>query len=204
MNVLFVHGMGRSPLSGWPLLRELRRNGLNTYSFSYFVCAETFAEIQTRLELQIVELAKQGDYVLIGHSLGGVLLRAALNAIEKDIAQPKHLFLLGSPISPSILAQRLSNNLLYKLITSDCGQLLCSFERMNAIGAVGIPTTCIGGTKSIFITKPFFSGQINDGFVSMPEISADWFTEDIQLPLIHSVLPSSRRIAKLIVDAVRG
>jgi len=175
---------------------------MNTYSFSYFVCAETFAEIQSRLELQIVDLAKQDDYVLIGHSLGGVLLRAALNAIDTGIAQPKHLFLLGSPISPSILAQRLSKNVLYKLITNDCGQLLCSFKRMNAIGAVGIPTTCIGGTKSIFITKPFFSGQINDGFVSLTEISADWFTEDIQLPLIHSVLPSSRRIARLVVDAI--
>ena len=25
MQVLFVHGMGRSPVSGWPLLRRLRR-----------------------------------------------------------------------------------------------------------------------------------------------------------------------------------
>ncbi|MDZ7904129.1 MAG: alpha/beta hydrolase [Rheinheimera sp.] len=182
MNVLFVHGMGRSPLSGWPLLRELRHNGLNTYNFSYFVCAKAFAEIKTRLQQQIVELAKQGDYVLIGHSLGGGGVRGALNAIEKDIAQPKHLFLLGSPISPSILAQRLSKNVLYKLITGDCVKLLCSFERMNAIGAVGIPTTCIIGTSICFYRQPFFSGQINDGFVSLPEISADWFTEDIQLP----------------------
>ena len=126
MNVLFVHGMGRSPLSSWPLLRELRRNGFNTYSFSYFVSAETFVEIQARLQQQIGELAKQGDYLVIGHSLGGVLLRAALNGIDAKILRPKHLFLLGSPTSSSVLARKISTNFLFKLITQDCGQLLAS------------------------------------------------------------------------------
>lgn len=202
MNVLFVHGMGRSPLSGWPLLRELRRNGFNTYSFSYFVSAETFVEIQARLQQQIVELAKQGDYVLIGHSLGGVLLRAALNGIDAKILRPKHLFLLGSPTSSSVLARKISTNFLFKLITQDCGQLLASPERMSSINQVSVPTTCIGGTKSIVLTKAFFKNEINDGFVSLAEIAAGPFAQYVQLPLIHSVLPSSRRIAQLMVKTV--
>lgn len=35
MRVLFVHGMGRTPLSGWPLLHRLRQAGLRTTTFGY-------------------------------------------------------------------------------------------------------------------------------------------------------------------------
>jgi hypothetical protein len=61
MEVLFVHGMGRSPVSGWPLLCQLRRAGLKTRSFSYLVSIEAFAAIQTRLEERITEIAAKWE-----------------------------------------------------------------------------------------------------------------------------------------------
>ena len=76
MQVLFVHGMGRSPLSGWPLLRRLRRAGFQTHNFGHWVCTESFGAIVGRLNEQLIRLARAGDYVLVGHSLGGVLLRS--------------------------------------------------------------------------------------------------------------------------------
>ena len=78
LHALFVHGMGRSPLSGWPLLRRLRGAGLETQTFGYAVTIHGFSAIVERLSARIEKLARQGDYILIGHSLGGVLLRAAL------------------------------------------------------------------------------------------------------------------------------
>src|SRR5512138_3517547 len=107
MIVLFVHGMGRSPLSGWPLLHRLRRAGMKTGSFMYVPAFERFDSIVTRLTNRIERLAATGSYVVIGHSLGGVLLRAALNALPHDTARPRHVYLLGSPVLPSRLAVRL-------------------------------------------------------------------------------------------------
>src|SRR5262245_34215628 len=84
LQALFVHGMGRTPLSGWPLLRSLRRAGLATSSFGYVVLLEDFEQIRQRLASRIAALGARGDYVLIGHSLGGVLLRAALNSLPDE------------------------------------------------------------------------------------------------------------------------
>src|SRR5437870_163140 len=113
MRALFVHGMGRSPLSAWPLLRQLKRGGLATSTFRYVVSLEDFESIKGRLVAKIAALAAHGDYVLIGHSLGGVLLRAAVNCLPPETRQPHHAFLLASPVRPARLAQRLGGNLIY-------------------------------------------------------------------------------------------
>jgi len=203
MNVLFVHGMGRSPLSGWPMLRELTKAGFKTNSFGYFVSMNSFDDIKISLQQKITELSKQGDYVLIGHSLGGVLIRAALNSMPIEIKQPKQLFLLGSPINPSRLAIKLSSNFIFKGLTRDCGKLLGSAQRMNTISKVATPTTSIVGTKPMFITKCYFKSEINDGVVSYSEVKAEWFKDEIHLPIIHGALPASRDVARIIIRHIK-
>lgn len=110
MIILFVHGMGRSPLSGWRLLRHLRRVGLETRTFGYLVAFENYDAIVARLRTRISLLAITDDYIVIGHSLGGVLLRATLNVLPPGSALPRHVYLLGSPVLASRLATRLKNN----------------------------------------------------------------------------------------------
>ncbi len=56
MQVLFVHGMGRSPASGWWLLSQLRRVGLRTSSFGYSVSRESFAKVVNRLVARLHSL----------------------------------------------------------------------------------------------------------------------------------------------------
>jgi len=81
VSVLFVHGMGRSLLSGWLMLHKLRKAGFKTTAFSYSASSESFESITQRLTTQIIQMAKAGDYLVIGHSLGGVLLRSVLNTV---------------------------------------------------------------------------------------------------------------------------
>jgi pimeloyl-ACP methyl ester carboxylesterase len=106
MVVLFVHGMGRSPMSGWPMLQHLRRAGMTTTSFGYMTSTESFHSIQPRLVQRIVAVAATNNYIVIGHSLGGVLLRAALNSLPATAIRPHHVFLLGSPVHPPRLVVR--------------------------------------------------------------------------------------------------
>ena len=129
MQALFVHGMGRSTLSGWPLLWHLKRANLVTRTFGYAVSLEDFAAIRKRLVARIVALAARDAYILIGHSLGGVLIRDAVNLLPAGTRRPQHVFLLGSPHQPARLAQALQGNRLYRAITRDCGQLLGSRPR---------------------------------------------------------------------------
>ena len=101
MQVLFVHGMGRSPLSGWPLLARLRRAGLHTHNFGHLVSHESSRPSSARLRERLTRIADHGDYVVVGHSLGGVLLREALRTLPRTARPPRHLFLLGSPVQMS-------------------------------------------------------------------------------------------------------
>lgn len=200
LRVLFVHGMGRTPVSGWPLLWQLRQRGLAPESFAYSTTIERFAGIQRRLIARISSLAAKGDYVLVGHSLGGVLLRAALASLPPNVRRPRRLFLLASPIRPSRLAQRLSSNLLYRAITGDCGQLLASVEDMGAIGPTEVPTTAIVGVRSLPWRPDPFAGELSDGVVAVSEASAEWLRDQVQIEAIHTVVPSSRRVGEIIAD----
>lgn len=192
--------MGRTPLSGWRLLRRLRRAGLKTTTFGYSVVFKNFDTIVTRLRTQIALLAATDDYIVIGHSLGGVLLRAALNSLPAGVALPRHVYLLGSPVLASRIATRLQHNRLFRLLTGDCGQLLGAADRMNAIGPPAVPVTGIVGTRGIANRFGIFGDEVNDGLVSVSEVSAPWLTHCVQVPVFHTLLPSSARVAEIILQ----
>src|SRR3569623_19875 len=201
MHALFVHGMWRTPLSGWPMLWRLRRGGLQTSTFGYMSSLEDFLVIRGRLVQKIAALATS-DYVLIGHSLGGVLIRAAVNALPPETRTPHHVFLLGSPVRPSRLAQKLGRNPIYRGLTRDCGELLGSAQRMSGIGRTSVPTTAIVGIRGLPWQRGPFGGELNDGVVSISEVSAVWFSEQIEVSTVHTLLPASKSISNLILERV--
>ena len=200
VSVLFVHGMGRSPLSGWLMLHKLRKAGLKTNAFSYSASFEDFESITQRLIMQVIQIAKAGDYLVVGHSLGGVLLRSVLNTLPEETRPPQQVFLLGSPIQPSRLATQLKDNIMCRTSFGDCGQLLGSKRRMAAIGLLTLPTTSIVGVRGIGFRWTPFGNEQNDGVVSISEVSADWISNQILVPVIHTLLPSSDRVIQIILQ----
>jgi len=202
VQVLFVHGMGRTSFSGWPLLYRLRRAGYKTNSFGYVVSFEGFDHIRNRLVQKIIALASQGKYVLIGHSLGGILIRAALHMLPPGIRRPEHVFLLGSPIASPRLAGKFVRSPIFRVFTRDCGRLLASEDRMFAIGALSTPVTAIAGVSGLSSKFGPFYGEANDGLVSVSELSAPWLGDLVQIPTIHTLLPCSKRVAEIILSRI--
>ena len=197
-NILFVHGMGRSRFSAWPMLRRLRHAGLATQSFGYLTSMQRFDTISARLGDLMKRLQGDRPLVLIGHSLGGVLIRAALARQNGLLKAPQHVFLLASPQSSSKMARRLQGNPVYRLLTGDCGQLLASQQAMADIPAIESPVTSIVGIRPIPFNRTF-GDEINDGVVALSEVRANWLRDEVQLDLIHSVLPASRAVADLVL-----
>jgi len=202
-RILFVHGMGRSPLSGWPMLARLRRAGLHTETFGYGAALHDFDVIAARLCTRLQAIAARGEvYALIGHSLGGVLLRAALDTLPPGTPRPRHLFLLGSPIGTSRLAVRLRRRFLFRALAGDCGQMLGTPARMAGIAAANgdVPTTAIVGVRGLaggpFGTEP------NDGVVARSEVVAPWLGEIVEIPVMHTLLPASGRVAEIVLQTL--
>ncbi|WP_397568368.1 esterase/lipase family protein [Schlesneria sp. T3-172] len=204
MQALFVHGMGRSPITAFPLLRQLKQNGFSPSWYFYSVTFQNFTSISRRLEQKIERLAAQGDYVLIGHSLGGVLLREAVATLPPGTRMPTRIILLGSPVRPSRIAKALKRNWLFRLATSDCGQLLASDDRMEHVAASQVPTTSIIGTKSLGPLKKLFGDEENDCVVSYSEVCADWITEEIRLPVSHTFMPSNSLVVKTVIECLKA
>jgi len=203
LEVLFVHGMGRTPLSGVPLMWMLRRGGLRTSAFSYFVSRESVESIVHRLVAAIGDVASRGDYVVVGHSLGGVLLRAALARLDAGVPSPRKLFLLGSPVRQARLACLLARNRVFRMLTGDCGQLLASETRMRTLEyELSTPAIGVAGVLSLAGRLGPFDGEPNDGIVALSEVSAGWLSEQVQVPVAHTLLPSSPAVARVILERV--
>lgn len=199
MNALFVHGMGRSRFSWSPTLIRFRARGIGTFVFDYSVTLQDFSSIVGRLVRQLRKISRQGDYVVIGHSLGGVLLRAALHELPAVSVLPKTVFLLGSPLFASQLAQRLRRNFLFRAVTRDCGNLLGSESRMSSVPVAKIPTVAIIGIKGWGGRGSPFGSEQNDGVVAVCEASASWIGDEVQVPVVHTLLPSSKVVAEIIL-----
>ena len=200
LQALFVHGMGRTSLSGWPLLWRLKRAGMKTGTFSYMVSLDDSESIIKRLVSKILTLSTKEDYVLIGHSLGGVLIRAAVNSLPLGTKLPSHIFLLGSPLESVRLVKLLIYNPIYRVLTRDCGQLLGSVDRMSKVLPVSVPTTSIVGVRSLPWKCQRFHDELNDGVLAVSEVSANWITDQVQISTLHSFLPFSKHISEIILD----
>ena len=199
MDALFVHGMGRSPFSGLPMLLRLKQAGIRTHSYGYSVSLRSFAAIQQGLHARVAEVAARGEYVLIGHSLGGVLIRAVLQNLP-PAPPPRRVFLLGSPLQASQLAGRLSRNCLFQIATGDCGQLLASAQRMAAIAIPSLPLTSIVGISGPTGVLSPFGDELNDGVVSLSEVSSAQIGDQVRVPVLHTLQPASLRIAGIILE----
>lgn len=196
--------MGRSSASGWLLYRQLQGAGITPSAFAYSAAREPFSRIRQRLVDRLIDIAGRGDYCLIGHSLGGVLLRAALADLPPSVKRPCRLFLIASPTHSARLARRFAPNWLFRRFTGDCMQLLASESAMSAIPAPTLPTTAIFGSKSFPGWLDQFPGESSDGIVSFSEVDAPWLDQRIEIAEIHTLLPANRKTAQAIIATLRG
>lgn len=104
--VILVHGLFHNP-SAWIMFRKwFHANGMDTACFRYeswgkSELRDTIDELKIYLQ-HIQEEYPERDIHLVGHSLGGLLLRAALS--EQSNPKIKSLTTLGTPFNGSKLA----------------------------------------------------------------------------------------------------
>jgi pimeloyl-ACP methyl ester carboxylesterase len=194
--------MGRTPLSMWRLGRALRATGCATATFGYVAAWQTVDLIVRRLSLRLEQLAGD-DCIVIGHSLGGILARAAIASLPAGTRRPRRLIMLGPPNRSPRLARRFEQALWYRLLNGDAGQLLASEPRLAAIPAIGVPCTIIAGTRGIHGKWSPFRDEPNDGLVAVAETTLAGADEVITVPVRHPFMTSDRRVIGMVVERCR-
>lgn len=201
MNVLLIHGMGRTPLSMAGLARWLRTHGHRVESVGYLSATQSFEAIVSRVRARIDTLASRGEpYVMIGHSLGGVIARAALATEPRVAPSPAHLIMLGTPNQPSSLARRLQRVWPYRWFTGESGARLANDEFFAALPLPDVPYTTIAGTRGPRGRLSAFGAQANDGKVAVSETRVRATDRSLEFPVRHTFMMNDAQVRRLIEE----
>ena len=201
MQALLVHGMGRTPMSMLRLGRKLRRAGHTVNVLGYMTAVEPFAKIVLRVQERFARTAARGPYVVVGHSLGGVLTRAALGSRPSSFTWPAHLIMLGTPNRPPRQAQRYGKLLAYRWINGECGQLLTREDFFAQLPPLSIPYTIVAGTRS-GPGRSAFGDEPNDGLVAVSETLIAPSDTPIIVPARHTFMMNDRRVLAVILQVL--
>lgn len=194
MHAILIHGMGRSPLSmGWLGLR-LRLAGYSVSYFSYSAAREGFIDCVARLQAHIRAHANKGDYLVAAHSLGTVLVRAALVALPQP---PRASFLIAPPTQACAMAKRFAGWRLFRWMTGECGQLLANADLMRKLPPPPANTTLFAGCGGPRLRWLPYGRQENDGILAVAETR--WPGLDTQqVRALHTFIMNHRQVVQTI------
>jgi hypothetical protein len=196
-KVLLVHGLWRTPVSMLSLGRRLRGEGHHAHQFAYLTVVESYERIVARLAAQLERVALDGPYAVVGYSLGGVLLRAALGRID---AQPRHLVTIGTPNRPPLLARRLGAYAAFHLAVGESGSKLAEEAFYRALPVPAVPYTIIAGTRGPVGRLSPFGQARNDGLVAVSETRILDDDVPIEVPVSHAFLPSVAVVQHIVAE----
>jgi hypothetical protein len=200
MRLLLVHGMGRTPLSMARLARYLRQQGHRAERLGYVAALETFSTIQGRVRRRLESLAHRGEpYAVIGHSLGGVALRAALQNMDPP---PQCCIMLGTPNQSPRLARRLRRLWLYRLLCGESGQLLAQPDFFRRLPVPPVPYTIIAGNAGPRGRRSPFGDDPNDWLVAVEETKVLPGDRPLVLAVGHTFMMNQRPVQLAVREAL--
>jgi pimeloyl-ACP methyl ester carboxylesterase len=198
MLTLLAHGLGRTPISMFPLAVTLRRAGHRTQFFGYSPTFETVPRVVERLAARLRVLARFDQPVgLIGHSLGGLLLRSALAEVPE--LRVRRLVMLGTPNRPPRLAARAWQWLPFRVLTGDGGRFLATPARHAVVPLPTVPYTILAGTAGPCGRYSPFGDDVNDGIVSVSETLIRPENQPELFPVWHSFMMNNPVVRRRIV-----
>ncbi len=200
MKILLIHGLSRTPLSLSSLESYLRQRGATTEQFSYWAFAETFDNIVKRLSIRLRVIAQKEPYGIVAHSLGGLLIRAAL--ANDSIKLPEHIVMLGTPNQPPQLAPIAWKLPPFRWWTSHCGFNLTNPAFFKSLPGLTSPYTIIAGTIGPTGGWSPFGSEVNDGIVAVSETFLSYFDPIVQLPVWHTFMMNDPRVQKTVAQAL--
>ena len=165
--MVLVHGLWMRPVVMRPLARRLRRAGLCPALYGYPSRRESIAAHAARLDHWLAQRFSPGEpLAFVGHSLGGVVLRA-LAARRAAWFEGARTVMLGTPNRGTMGGARLLDRGAGRWWLGVAGRELARGTQAALPvppGAVGV----IAGTRRRWCTRSLVTGA-NDGLVAVAE-----------------------------------
>jgi len=200
MDVILIHGMGRTPVSMLRLRRHLRRAGHAPILFGYSPTFETLQGATSRLVRLIERRVDTAPYALVGHSLGSVLIRSALGQLENRL--PAACFFLAPPMVACKAAKFFSRFWPYQVAMGEMGRLLADDGFMRSLPMPPTHVRIYAGTGGPRASWLPFGMEENDGILSASEATDDLRATVVSVPSLHTFIMNSSRVGDDIVSSL--
>jgi hypothetical protein len=200
MKAILVHGMGRTPLSLMLLARRLHSRGFLVEQFGYSATFQSFASCVDRLVSRARQVVGQEPFILVSHSLGAVLIRAALPALAP--LSPVACFFLAPPSRASKAARFFAKSRLLRAFTGEMGLLLADETFMGALPVPTVPVRSYAGTAGFRGRLSPFGHELNDGVLAVSETALGPDQPVISVPAVHTFIMNAAAVADDIQDTV--
>ena len=121
-SLVLLHGLGRTRLSLWPVARAAARRGYKVHNLGYPSRSARIEQLAEEVGHRILAVAEGGHVDVVTHSMGGIVLRAAVALGVVPALALHRVVMLAPPNQGSELAHRLRDFLVYRLATGPAGQ----------------------------------------------------------------------------------
>lgn len=190
---ILVHGLASSPVIWAPMRKALEFDGFEVTTYTYPSTEQSLFVSANGLEQSLLALDPL-DYdqvVIVAHSLGGLLTRAALArpSFARYPVKVSHVVMLGTPNQGATLAGLLGP-LARAAVTASANDLTPARARQVGPVPVAVQFGVIAGGQSTTLgLNPLLAGD-DDGVVKVAETRAANMDDHLILPLSHSALIS--------------
>lgn len=178
------------------LAAALRRAGHRTRFFAYSPTLEPLPRIVRRLTTHLHKL--RGPVGLVGHSLGGLLLRQAV--AERPDLPVRHLVMLGSPNRPPRLARSAWDWWLFRRLAGECGAFLADPHAVARLPVPPVPYTLIAGTAGPVGRWSPFGDLTNDGVVAVDEVPIQDSDTPLLIPTWHTLMMDHPQVRQAVLE----
>ncbi|NGX45422.1 MAG: hypothetical protein K940chlam2_00576 [Chlamydiae bacterium] len=189
------------------MARAFEREGYQTVNWSYPSKEGTIGEHALYLNLKLQEIAHErpGEKIhFVTHSLGGIVLRTAINLPTcPEEARNGGAVLLAPPNRGSQFAHFLNKyQWVHEIFGRHAGRELLTKQNFNEVGEFpdSMRVMVVGGTAGI---NPWVAGD-NDGKVAFEETCLKTPHTHIKTWAGHSWMMWDKRVIKRSIDFLRG
>jgi hypothetical protein len=211
--VVLIHGLMRSANCMSPLKQHLRNRGADYVTrYSYASSRASILSHASALIEYIESLPPRSRLSFVGHSMGNIVLRAAIGHWSREgdplgvLNRMHRVVMLGPPNQGAVIAKRLAHTGVFGLINGPGGlELGVRWNELESrLGTPPCPFAILAGDlSSLWVHNPLV-GPASDLLVRVEETKLDGCTELVTIPVPHTTLMSHPKAMEYISQFLLG
>lgn len=200
MKIIILHGLYMHGLVMHPLSQKLRKLGYQTKVLTYNTLAINEHKVFDAID---AALSQTETNVLVGHSLGGLMIKHYLAARKPTAKQVSHVIALGSPLQGASIVKRIQDLGFGAMLGNSPEHGLTTHEDKwiypQKLGSIA--GTVPFGARALLMMD---GNDLSDGTVTIEETKIDGMTDHLEIPQTHTSIIYSSFVPKQIEYFIRN